>query len=151
MGSVISTEKCPQCGGMYTRDYYYRTGEEYCHCARCGRHEERFIVRDENRNPVLDANGQCKAEHNLLEGFGSVRIAFKSGVAQISSLTQPVDQEVKDWYLKVIEDPEVEKEDCYLSSWDPEKKDVVMIYGKMPETYDEFEERIAEEEETTDE
>ena len=50
MGSTISNEKCSQCGGIYVIDYYYRTGEEYQFCQRCGKLHNHAIVRDENKN-----------------------------------------------------------------------------------------------------
>lgn len=54
MGSTISNEKCSQCGGIYVIDYYYRTGEEYQFCQRCGKLHNHAIVRDENKNYCYD-------------------------------------------------------------------------------------------------
>lgn len=84
-------------------------------------------------------------DYKLKEGFGSGRIEFKNGVGQLWSFSEAVNQDIKNAYLKAIENPDVNKEQCYLSSWDPVKKEVVMFYGNMPETYDEFMKRIAEE------
>ena len=146
MGSVISTIECPQCGGLYTTDYYYKTGEEYRSCARCGRHEEWEIVRGEDGKPVLDEKGHWQMKYELSDGYGSMRLADKNGFAQIYSLSQPVDQDLIDDFNRALEDPDIDKDGSYLSSWDPEKKELVMIYGKMPESFAEFDERVSKEE-----
>lgn len=98
----------------------------------------------------MDEEGHWQIKYALSEGFGSLKLAYKEGFAQIYSLSQPVDQSIIDDFNKALEDPDIDKEDSYLSSWDPEKKELVMIYGKMPETYAEFDERVSEEE-TSDE
>lgn len=37
MGSVLSECECPQCNYIHaTLDYYYKSGEEYIMCSRCG-------------------------------------------------------------------------------------------------------------------
>lgn len=36
MGSVQELTKCKQCSGGYTLDDYYKTGEQYGSCYRCG-------------------------------------------------------------------------------------------------------------------
>lgn len=149
MGSVQDMKKCPQCGGIYHTDYYYRSGEEYRHCFRCGRKESWTLVRDEERNPVLDNDGKFTMDYKLQEGFGSARIEFVNGLGQLWSFSEAVNQDIKNAYLKATETPDANKEQCYLSSWDPEKKEVVMLYGNMPETYDEFMKRIAEEQADT--
>lgn len=51
MGSVISYNKCPYCGAEndeYIVDYYYKTGEMYSFCTRCGSHHDISLKRDEN-------------------------------------------------------------------------------------------------------
>lgn len=149
MGRVISTIECPQCGGLYNTDYYYRTGEEYRVCSRCGRHEEWLLERDEAGKPVKDKDGYFKTNYTQTEGFGSSKFAYfayKEGFGQIYSLSKPVDQSIIDDFMKTLDDPDIDKDESYLSSWDPEKKELVMIYGKMPGTLAEFEEQISKEE-----
>lgn len=146
MASLIDIIECPQCGGLYSTDYYYRTGEEYRHCVRCGRYEEYVLVRGEDGKPVKGEDEYYQMEHKLVEGLGSAKIALKNGFAQISSLTQSVDQGIIDKFHEIMEDPDVDKDESYLSSWDSERKELVMIYGKMPETYAEFNEKISKEE-----
>lgn len=146
MGSVMDIIECPQCGGLYTKDYYYKTGEEYRTCARCGRHEEWVIVRDENGKPVLNEKGHLQTNYELSEGFGSLKLAYTDGFGHIYSLSSSVDQALIDEFNRALEDPNIDKDGSYLSSWDTEKKELVMICGKMPETYAEFNESMSEEE-----
>lgn len=48
MGSTIDTVKCPKCGHeTFTRDYYYRSSEEFCFCSTCGYERNVFLKRDE--------------------------------------------------------------------------------------------------------
>ena len=45
MGSVLSDCECPQCNWPHaTLDYYYRSGEEYIMCGRCGSYFALTIV-----------------------------------------------------------------------------------------------------------
>lgn len=145
MGSVQDTIECPQCKGLYTTDFNYRTQEEYRHCSRCGRTEKWFLIRDSEGNVVLDGDGKAQMDYKLQAGNGSARISFKCGIAQLWSFSEPVNKEIEQAYLEALNNPEVNKEDCYLTSWDPQKNEVVAVFGSVPGTYDEF---MGEEEES---
>ena len=64
MGSVIDYSDCPKCNTKesYSRNYYYKSGEEYCCCTHCGythnvslkRTEDCDLVREKNKE--LDLN-----------------------------------------------------------------------------------------------
>ncbi len=44
MGSVLSEINCPKCGfERATRDYYYKSGEEFVLCYQCGYHSDILI------------------------------------------------------------------------------------------------------------
>lgn len=52
MGSVLSDIECPSCGFEHaTSDFYYKTGEEYIFCSRCGFSEETTTDRKKSRFP----------------------------------------------------------------------------------------------------
>lgn len=138
MGSVQDIIECPQCKGLYTTDFNYRTQEEYRHCSRCGRTEKWFLIRDSEGNVVLDGDGKAQMDYKLQAGHGSARISFKCGIARLWSFSEPVNKEIEQAYLEALNNPEVNKEDCYLTSWDPQKNEVVAVFGGAPETYDEF-------------
>ena len=40
--------------------------------------------------------------------------------------------------MKASKHPDAIEAECYLSSWDAESGDIVMVYGDPPETYVEF-------------
>jgi len=54
MGSGQDWVTCPKCKeeGTYGRNYYYKSGEEYCTCLHCGYTHNIYLKRDENRNLV---------------------------------------------------------------------------------------------------
>ena len=137
MGSVISYEKCSQCGGVYSIDYCYRTGEEYRFCQRCGKVHNHAIVRDETSNYCYDEDGKLKFEDVSSQGYGCMALASK-GLKTVYYLEKPVDDETKKEYLEIIEEEEIDKENCYLTMWDEEKKEVVAVFGTLPKTYDEL-------------
>ena len=137
MGSVISYEKCSQCGGVYSIDYYYRTGEEYRFCQRCGKVHNHAIVRDENSNYCYDEDGKLKFEDVISQGYGCMALASK-GFKTVYHLEKPVDEETKKEYLEIIEEEEIDKDNCYLTMWDEGKKEVVAVFGTLPGAYDEL-------------
>ena len=151
MSSVQDIMECPQCKGIYSTDYNCRTQEEYRHCSRCGRTEKWTIVRDDEGKPVLDDEGRVKMEHKENFGFGSAKIAFKGGVSQLWSFSEAVNDNIKKAFLKASKEPNVNEDECYLSSWDAESGDIVMIYGDPPETYVEYMDSEAEETDSTGE
>ena len=135
MGSVISYEKCSQCGGVYSIDYYYRTGEEYRFCQRCGKVHNHSIVRDENSNYCYDENGKLKFEDVDSQGFGCMAIASK-GFKTVYHIERNVDEEIKKEYLEIIKEEGIESNKCYLTNWDDEKKEVGAVFGSLPKSYD---------------
>lgn len=146
MSSVQDIRECPQCKGILVTDFDCNTLEEYCHCSRCGRTEEWVIVRNENGEAVLDENGHIRREYHEIFGYGSACFAGNKGISQMFSFSAPIDEDVKKIYLETIEKSDINKEDCYLTSWDAENNTIVAIFGKLPETFQEYEERAAQSE-----
>jgi Zn ribbon nucleic-acid-binding protein len=63
MGSIIDYIACPNCGQEAYNDYYYKTGEEYINCQKCGYHysatyktddKGKFVTKDGTENYTLD-------------------------------------------------------------------------------------------------
>ncbi len=138
MASVQDIVECPQCKGVYITDFNCHTQEEFRACMRCGLRETWELERDENGKTIYDKDGHTTMKYTKNMGYGSLRIAFKTGVAQTGAMLEPITDKDKEEYLKWIEEPEINKEDCYLVAWDSEKNDVVVIFGTMPQTYEEF-------------
>ena len=137
MGSVISYEKCSQCGGVYVIDYNYRTGEEYHFCQRCGKLHNHAIVRDENEDFCYDENDELKFKDESCNGYGCMALASQ-GFTSIYHIDRPVDDEIKEEYLEIVSGEDVDKDECYLTIWDEEKAEIRALFGKLPESYDEL-------------
>lgn len=142
MGSVMDYVDCPQCGGQDTmfRDYYYKSGEEYWMCKRCGKHGKVEIVRDDNGNVIFDEQGKVSYNEEDLKGYGCAKIATVGHGATLSCFSNPITEEDKKEFLKILEEKEIDKEHSYLSSWNDETESVEMLYGKDPNLYSEDDE-----------
>ena len=66
MGSVTDFVDCPKCkkAGVYARDYYYKSGEEYCTCMHCGYTHNVSLKYDDNNRLVREKS----AEYDLNKG-----------------------------------------------------------------------------------
>jgi len=137
MGSVIDYTRCPQCGGVYFRDYYYRTDEEHCSCVRCGKTYEVSLLRDDAGNLILDEKGAPQYAENSQNGYGAAYFKRKDGIGTILHFGEPVSDEIKQAYLKTLEDnPDLDISVCYLTAWDEAKGDVVAVFGEIPPLYE---------------
>ena len=39
---------------------------------------------------------------------------------------------------EILNEEEIDKDDCYLTTWDDEKKEIVAVFGTLPKSYDEI-------------
>ena len=138
MSSVQDTIKCPQCGGCYTTDFDCRTFEEFKFCERCGKKELVELVRDENGEAVLDAEGKPTYRESSHFGYGCLRLAGKKGGATLYSMTEPLTEQAAEEIQNSFNTELVDVGKSYLTKWDDEKKDVVALFGEVPQTYDEM-------------
>ena len=138
MSSVQDTIKCPQCGGCYTTDFDCRTLEEFKFCERCGKKELVELVRDENGEAVLDAEGKPTYRESSHFGYGRLRLAGKKGGATLYSMTEPLTEQAAEEIQNSFNTELVDVGKSYLTKWDDEKKDVVVLFGEVPHTYDEM-------------
>ncbi len=134
MGSVIDYKKCPQCGGVVYDEYYYKSGEENAVCLRCGRWadvrlptDEKELAKDPEKIRYLVSKG---------EGLGRCTIAFTNGVSRSFSLGEPYSEEIEKWYMEAMKDENVDPEKSYLTRWDAETGQLVVVHGKDPGLYD---------------
>ncbi len=134
MGSVIDYKKCPQCGGVVYVEYYYRSGEENEVCLRCGRWAEvRLPMNDEELAQLPEGNRFLVSKG---EGLGRCAIAFEGGVSRSFSLGEPYSEEIEKWYMEAMKDENVDPEKSYLTRWDAETGQLVVVHGKDPGLYD---------------
>ena len=141
MSSVVGYEKCPRCGGIFHYEFDCRSNEEWWFCNSCGRREGWHYERDKEGKIIYDENGNPRVEKDELAGYGTIHFSFEK-FAVSYSIEKDVDiDEIKRTFLKDLENDEIIKEKCYLTIWDEEAQALKSEYGKIPETYDEFEER----------
>ena len=138
MSSVQDTIKCPQCGGCYTTDFDCRTLEEFKFCERCGKKELVELVRDENGEAVLDAEGKPTYRESSHFGYGCLHLAGKKGGATLYSMTEPLTEQAAEEIQTSFNTELVDVGKSYMTKWDDEKKDVVVLFGEVPQTYDEM-------------
>jgi len=86
MGSVMSNATCPSCEFEGAQDdFYYKTGEQYMSCPRCGYFEGHTILSDEDGNFKRYKSGAKKGEfkwkHEITKGGISFRYRPKGAVA----------------------------------------------------------------------
>ena len=137
MSSVIDYIKCPQCGGIMHTDFDCNTTEEYRMCHRCGKIQSYTLKRDDNHKIIFDENKQVIWQEKDLDGNGCVCFDFGS-IAQISSLENPVDDNIKKQFDEELKQNEnLIKDKCYFTYWDNNDKKVKSYFGKIPELYDE--------------
>ena len=140
MGSVMDYVECTQCGGSMFRDFYYRTGEEYWMCKRCGKHGKVELVRDEEGKVVFDEAGKVNYKTEDVDGFGCVKIAVVGHGGSFSCFGSPITEDDKKEFFKLLEDKDVDKEHSYFSAWNAETGKVEMIYGEAPKLFGEDDE-----------
>lgn len=128
MGSVQDYQKCEKCGGVRFVDFYYKTGEEYSFCQRCGESRNYQIQRNDQGEALFDTNGYLKFEEKIEKGYGTFAIVQKNGVGQVGSFNQPIPEETIQEFKKIFEGDEIDTERSYLAAW--ENGQQKLLYGK---------------------
>ena len=139
MGHVIDSEKCEQCGRARYISYNYKTQEEYDTCTVCEKTYKLFIKRDEEGNIVYDKNNNPIFEEIKHNGFGTAILESKEGAGTLYVFDGPISEEVINKFLEAIK--ESSKERSRLTKWDPDKKELVALFGEIP---GEFSEKLPE-------
>ena len=134
MGSVIDYAKCPQCGGVVCDDYYYKTGEKYYHCMRCGRWGSVKLPRTDKEKAQLLDGSKYLVSHG--DGYGRGYIAAKNGASMSFSLKEPYSEEIEKQFLEAMKDKKVDVESSYLTSWDTETQQLIVVHGRDPGLYE---------------
>lgn len=137
MSSVQDYDKCPQCGGIYVRDFDCRTLEEFRYCNRCGKREEYTRKTDQQGDFVLDSEGRIQYQFTSSTGHGCLAVADRKGVRAVYHLLKPVDDEIRKDYLEMLNNPDVDPEKCYLTSWDSQMQEITAVFGILPLSFDE--------------
>lgn len=159
MGSVIDYEACPKCKGLMMTDTYYKSGEEYHFCYRCGYHLAWEMKRDDNGEIIfINQNGfeVPDMKETIYEGHGSYRIMPKEGAGQSGGFDEPITQEQIDEFEKIFNQDDVDQSTSYLIRFEDGNAEI--LFGNPPDdvllSFDEFDKKMMEDSpediETTD-
>jgi len=86
MGSVQSDVVCPKCNFEYAwSDYYYKSGEGYMFCNRCGFSHSAEIVRD----PVYGKKIKAQAEELIKQGNLNEALKITGNMGWTRSVPNP--------------------------------------------------------------
>lgn len=81
MGSVISEINCPKCDYEFAFvDMYYRTGDEYLYCERCGFDRKFEVFYDDKGHPI-------KAREDSRNCGHATRIEYENGMGEHGSIS----------------------------------------------------------------
>lgn len=133
MGSVQDYIKCPECAGVAFNDFYYKTGEEYTFCKRCGLSETWTIKRNDEKQPMFDKKGRLQLEHNKEKGYGVYRIMNHEGFGQYGCFNEPITDEVIEDFRKIFQQDDVDEESSYLAKWEDGEQTILL--GKLLEPF----------------
>jgi hypothetical protein len=151
MSSVQGYESCPRCGnlGQYI---YYCTGKYYnsFRCHFCGFYHEIkgisegpqedfydffFSSEDDSEGPE-----SAQMEEERIESAGAICLTDKDGFAQLTqrSPVGEADDEADMAKFKevLLKNPELDPEKCYLTRWDPMKKEVTYLFGNPEKVWE---------------
>lgn len=105
MGSIMDNTDCPQCGNSEAVvDYYYKTGEEYILCDKCG-YTRKFIITNREEVGKMDTEGfeiLPKFELQEVFGLGCYRLQYKGDVGYELGTFALVDSEAE--FIKHVEE-----------------------------------------------
>lgn len=129
MASVFDLEKCQDCGGVRFVDFYWKSGEEYSFCKRCGTHFSRTMVRDENGKVVFEGDFP-KFEETYQKGYGVYRIQstdeVSASVGQLKEISEESLVDMKEIYHL----PDIDQEKTFFAQWDWVKNEQQLLFGK---------------------
>lgn len=109
MASNIYALKCPCCGRSAFEDYYYKSGEQYTFCLRCGFNYTKTI-----KNYTVE-NIEYREEKN--DGHGVFILVNKDGSRKNMMLNSNITDEQLEKYKASFMDDNVNQEKSYLVSY----------------------------------
>lgn len=125
MASIYSAIECPHCGRTAIVDDYYKIGERFICCDRCGYSYSRVIERE--------TDGTIDYKEESVGGHGVFMLVKKEGSGKIVVLDREIDADTFDKYSKEYFTDEVDQDSSYLLTY----TDGVFstLLGKLPEDY----------------
>jgi len=134
MASIMLYWKCPHCAGIAVMDDYYKIGDQYLWCERCGySYQKEQDYYDSQKNEIF-----FKETEQI--GYGMFKIVNKEGKSQLVPIHSILTDERIEAYKKEMEREDIDKEKCYLVSY--KDNELKVLFGEVPElyfyTYDEY-------------
>ena len=110
MGSVLDYIECPNCKSEASSDYYYKTGEEYINCGKCGYHRSVTIInRDKKLSELTDDDWEI---YEVKNPYGAYRLKVYNDIGTQCGLLEDEEQYNN---FKTANEVDVEIELCSVS------------------------------------
>src|SRR4051812_5844878 len=110
MASIMLYTKCPQCSGIAVMDDYYKIGDQYIWCERCGfsytKEQDHY---DSKENKIYFKEEETK-------GYGMFKIVNKEGKSRLFPINNPLTEEQIKEYKEEMDRDDIDQEKCYLVS-----------------------------------
>lgn len=106
MASTYSAVQCPNCSRSAFDDNYYKTGELFISCYRCGYNYSKVIEED--------TNDTIKYKEEKDGGNGVFMVVKKNGGRELIMLDGVLTNEEIEKFVKVYLESEVDQEKSYL-------------------------------------
>lgn len=125
MGSVQEYVKCKHCGGVASKDYYYKSGEEVSFCYRCSSMRSLLLKEDEVEGSIENNEDEYPFELKDEIGYGHAVISFEK-MNQVISFREPVTDKDVEKFKKVLEKEHVIIKDSYLAAFKDGKLEILV-------------------------
>lgn len=139
--------RCSQCGGVMTSgssfiSFFNKDGDTEERCYSCGR----ALIYERLHNGV---RSDYTVNRKELKGLGCMIIYYLENSKDLSSsnpkkefFTDEVPEDIRLTAMESLNNPLIDKKNSYITLWNDETKELEVIFGKGPESYDDFMERI---------
>ncbi len=144
MASVQDSIECPQCEGKAFLEFHTRTFEEEIICPLCGYREHTRPVIDRERqrqDPQHRAWFKCRRDGERIyrtmknAGFGAYYLAQRSSVGVLGTINCQFTERVIARFKREMAKPEMDSQRCLLTRWDPKRKGVETVIGRIPKEF----------------
>ncbi|MCM3389224.1 hypothetical protein M3649_13875 [Ureibacillus chungkukjangi] len=125
MASILYEVKCPCCEWSVFEDYYYKTGERYIICSRCGLDYKKLLYHTDEKG--------FEYREEINGGHGVFVLMKKDGIRVSTRLNGRItDEELEEYKSRFMKD-EVNQQESYLVSF--EEGVFTIILGTPPEGF----------------
>ncbi|MEW8986182.1 MAG: hypothetical protein AB2401_04120 [Bacillus sp. (in: firmicutes)] len=125
MASIIYATKCPNCGRSAIEDHYYKIGEIYTYCLRCGYHYEKTIESS--------AKDSVEYKEVTSKGYGILTLAKKDGRRERTFFDSPLTDEQMENFQQAYLNDDVNKEKSYMVTF--KDGEFTVVLGNPPENF----------------